>query len=45
MTDFAARLRDLRDDNGWTTAEMSYLSGLPKRSLEKYMLRDGASLP
>lgn len=24
---------------------MSYLSGLPKRTLEKYMLRDGASLP
>lgn len=39
------RLRDLRDKNGWTTAEMSYRSGLPKRSLEKYMLREGASLP
>ena len=24
---------------------MAYLSGLPKRTLEKYMLRDGASLP
>jgi len=42
---FSTRLRKLRDNNGWTTAEMSYRSNLPKRSLEKYMLRDGASLP
>lgn len=44
-SDLAARLRMLRQKNGWTTVEMSYRCGLPKRTLEKYMLRDGASLP
>ncbi|WP_457650337.1 helix-turn-helix domain-containing protein [Profundibacter sp.] len=45
MTDIATRLRYLRDANGWTVAEMSYRCGLPKRTLEKYMLRSNASLP
>lgn len=43
--DLASRLRWLRQENGWTTAEMSYRCSIPKRTLEKYMLRDGASLP
>lgn len=45
MSDLAGRLRYLKRHNGWTTAEMAYRSGLPKRSLDKYMLREGASLP
>jgi transcriptional regulator with XRE-family HTH domain len=43
--DFANRLRQLKAEHGWTTADMSMRSGLPKRSLDKYMLRDGASQP
>ncbi len=43
--DFAARLRELRDRQGWTVAEMSYRTNIPKRTLDKYLLRDGSSLP
>lgn len=43
--DFAARLRELRDRQGWTVAEMSYLTAIPKRTLDKYLLREGSSLP
>lgn len=43
--DLAERLRHLRTENGWTTMDMAYRSKLPKRTLEKYMLRTEASLP
>lgn len=43
--DFAARLRELRDRQGWTVAEMSYRTDIPKRTLDKYLLREGSSLP
>lgn len=39
------RLRGLRDRNGWTVADMAERTGIPKRTLDKYMLRSGASLP
>lgn len=39
------RLRGLRDRNGWTVADMAERTGIPKRTLDKYMLRQGASLP
>ncbi|MDT8857159.1 helix-turn-helix transcriptional regulator [Paracoccaceae bacterium Fryx2] len=39
------RLRSLRDRNGWTVADMAERTGIPKRTLDKYMLRSGASLP
>lgn len=45
MTDLAQRLRDLRDRKNWTVADMAERTGIPKRSLDKYMLRSGASLP
>ena len=45
MSDLANRLRGLRDSKNWTVADMAERTGIPKRSLDKYMLRDGASLP
>lgn len=45
MTDVAHRLRELRDQKHWTVADMAERTGLPKRTLDKYMLRAGASLP
>lgn len=39
------RLRVLRDRNNWTVADMAERTGIPKRTLDKYMLRQGASLP
>lgn len=44
-SDLSERLRQLRDRERWTVTEMAYLTGLPKRTIDKYMLRDGASLP
>lgn len=41
----SARLRELRDRNNWTVADMAARTGIPKRTLDKYMLRQGASLP
>ncbi|MCU0912419.1 MAG: helix-turn-helix domain-containing protein [Rhodobacteraceae bacterium] len=43
--DVSARLRALREENGWTVADMAERTGIPKRTLEKYMLRTGGSLP
>lgn len=43
--DLAWRLRSLRDRRGWTVADMAERTGIPKRTLDKYMLRSGASLP
>lgn len=43
--DLAARLRELRQRRGWTVAEMAERTGLPKRTLDKYMLRTDAILP
>ncbi|WP_370226241.1 helix-turn-helix domain-containing protein [Pararhodobacter marinus] len=45
MLDLASKLRELRDKNGWTVADMAERTGIPKRTLDKYMLRSGASLP
>jgi transcriptional regulator with XRE-family HTH domain len=39
------RLRELRDRNNWTVADMAERTGIPKRTLDKYMLRTDASLP
>lgn len=41
----AGRLRALRESNGWTVVDMAERTGIPKRTLDKYMLREGASLP
>lgn len=43
--DLATRLRELRQRRGWTVADMAERTGLPKRTLDKYMLRTDASLP
>ncbi len=43
--DISNRLRQLRDSRGWTVSEMSYRTGIPKRTLDKYMAREGASMP
>lgn len=43
--DVGTRLRHLRDSKGWTVSEMAYRTGIPKRTLDKYMAREGASLP
>lgn len=43
--DISTRLRHLRDSKGWTVSEMAYRTGIPKRTLDKYMAREGASLP
>lgn len=45
IENLSARLRDLRDQNGWTVADMAERTGIPKRTLDKYMLRTDASLP
>jgi transcriptional regulator with XRE-family HTH domain len=45
ISDLSLRLRELRDRNGWTVADMAERTGIPKRTLDKYMLRSGASLP
>ena len=43
--DLAARLRAVRERRGWTVADMSERTGIPKRTLDKYMLRTHANLP
>lgn len=45
MSEVAARLRYLQDQNNWTVADIAERTGLPKRTLDKYLLRQGASLP
>lgn len=45
ITELSSRLRKLRDQNGWTVADMAERTGIPKRTLDKYMLRSNASLP
>jgi transcriptional regulator with XRE-family HTH domain len=45
LSDFAARLRFLRDSRSLSVQEMADATDVPKRTLEKYMLRDNASLP
>ncbi|PKP70250.1 MAG: hypothetical protein CVT82_07015 [Alphaproteobacteria bacterium HGW-Alphaproteobacteria-4] len=39
------RLRELQSRNNWTVADMAERTGIPKRTLDKYLLRNGASLP
>ena len=43
--DLATRLRSLRDQRNWTVADMAERTGIPKRTLDKYMLRSGAIMP
>ena len=43
--DLAYRLRLLRDRRGWTVVDMAERTGIPKRTLDKYMLRSKANLP
>lgn len=43
--DLAGRLRALRERRGWTVVDMAERTGIPKRTLDKYMLRSGANLP
>lgn len=43
--EFSYRLRQLCEGNGWTVADMAERTGIPKRTLDKYMLRTGASVP
>lgn len=45
VTDLSSRLRELRERNNWTVADMAERTGIPKRTLDKYMLRQSASLP
>lgn len=45
INELSLRLRELRDRNSWTVADMAERTGIPKRTLDKYMLRSGASLP
>lgn len=45
VTDISARLRLLRSGNDLTTQQMSDMTGIPKRTLESYMLKNNASLP
>jgi transcriptional regulator with XRE-family HTH domain len=45
ISDLSLRLRHLRDRNEWTVADMAEMTGVPKRTLDKYMLRSDASLP
>lgn len=42
---FSERLRILKDELGATAQEMADRSGIPKRTLEKYMLKSGAASP
>lgn len=41
----AIRLRALRERSGWTVVDMAERTGIPKSTLDKYMLRDAPSLP
>lgn len=45
VDDLSTRLRSLRDRKNWTVADMAERTGIPKRTLDKYMLRSDASLP
>ncbi len=45
MENLTQRLGNLRETAGVTPAEMSERTAIPKRSLEKYMLRTNASAP
>ena len=42
---FSARLRSLRDGNGWNARLMSEKTGIPKQTLESYMSLKGAPSP
>jgi len=42
---FSDRLRTLKDERGVTAQQMSEETGIPKRTLEKYMLKSGAASP
>ncbi|MCX7559116.1 helix-turn-helix transcriptional regulator [Sulfitobacter sp. F26204] len=43
--DLSYRLRSLRDKRQWTVADMAERTGIPKRTLDKYMLRNNPILP
>jgi len=42
---FSERLRTLKNERGVTAQQMSEQTGIPKRTLEKYMLKSGAASP
>lgn len=41
----AGRLRQVKDQNGWTAGDMAERIGIPRRTLESYMRRENAPLP
>lgn len=41
----ANRLRQMKDQNGWTAAQMAEMTGISKRTIESYMRRENAPLP
>lgn len=41
----ASRLRQVKDQNGWTAGEMADRIGMSRRSLESYMRKENAPLP
>lgn len=43
--DFSRRLRHLRNINDWTVQEMAEMTGVPKRTLDNYMLKKNAPQP
>ena len=43
--EFSRRLRHLRNKNDWTVQDMSEMIGIPKRTLDKYMLKEDAPQP
>lgn len=45
QSDVGNRLRHLAERSNWTVADMAERTGIPKRTLDKYMAREGASLP
>lgn len=42
---FSRRLRELRNRNDWTVQEMAERSGVPKRTLDKYMQKENPAQP
>lgn len=41
----AGRLRQVKDQNGWTAGQMAEMIGISRRTLESYMRRENAPLP
>lgn len=45
QSSIASRLRQVKEQNGWTAGEMAALIGMSRRSLESYIRKDNAPLP